>query len=167
MLQREVGRLYSGALIREWLALPSDVVSQNEDDENGQQRASLAGILTISAPFMLVNISIQTFLFGLVIYQGFVFTRRLDEDAPPGDSRNVFIVLMIGTVIFIIHFAFSFQAKDMEVTLQSYTVGLRASHQRTARLIQLRPKIRTPSPSGEVVGASIPPQEHRQRRTSV
>lgn len=90
-----------------------------EEGTRGVQGGSLAAIFIVSAPFAMVKVSIFTFLVGLAIYQGFIFTKNLDDNTAPGDSRNSFIVLMVGTGMCSLFFSTIFSAKDFESTMRS------------------------------------------------
>ena len=57
---------------------------------------SIASVLTISAPQVLLTTSVGTLLVGLGIYFGFTWTRELDPDAGASASRNVFIMYIVG-----------------------------------------------------------------------
>ena len=81
-------------------------------------------VLIVSAPFTMVKISIFSFLIGLIIYQGFTWTRALDSDAGIGASRNVFIALVVGLGFCIIFFMITFAAKDIETWMRTGTTKL-------------------------------------------
>ncbi|KAL5354810.1 hypothetical protein ACLOAV_000901 [Pseudogymnoascus australis] len=59
---------------------------------------SLFSTVILETPRSMINISLGSFLTGLAVYFGFLWTRNLDTNAGPGDSRNVFIIFVI-TVI--------------------------------------------------------------------
>ena len=59
-----------------------------------------ASVLTISAPSMLLSASLNSFLIGLGVYLGFVWTRNLDSDATSDGSRDVFIVYITCLAVF-------------------------------------------------------------------
>ncbi|EUC51347.1 hypothetical protein COCMIDRAFT_144 [Bipolaris oryzae ATCC 44560] len=65
----------------------------------GADLPSVASVLTIAAPTMLLNSSLNAFLVGLGIYLGFVWTRDLNETAGAFSSRAVFITYMVGLVV--------------------------------------------------------------------
>ena len=67
----------------------------------------------------MVKVAIFSFLIGLAVYQGFVWTRALDTIAGVGASRNVFITLIVGTGFCIIFFVLTFAAKDIETLLRN------------------------------------------------
>ena len=117
-LQRIIGKLYKADLIKGWLRLPPTEGTRTESKEDDAQRTSLAAVLIISAPFTMVRVSIFAFLLGLVIYQGFVFTKELDTSAGRGDSRAIFIAIMVATGLCLAFFTFTFSAKDIESTLR-------------------------------------------------
>jgi hypothetical protein len=60
---------------------------------------SAASVLTISAPQMLLSGSLAMPLIALGIYFGFLWTRSLDQNAGPNDSRNVFITYLTGLAV--------------------------------------------------------------------
>ena len=57
---------------------------------------SVASVLTIAAPRVLLATSVLTLLTGLGTYLGFTWTRDLDSGASSSDSRNVFIMYVVG-----------------------------------------------------------------------
>ncbi|KAG4429661.1 hypothetical protein IFR05_014865 [Cadophora sp. M221] len=57
--------------------------------------ASLLSALVLEMPKSLINLALGAFLSGLAVYFGFTWTRDLDPNAGPGDSRSVFIVFVI------------------------------------------------------------------------
>jgi hypothetical protein len=62
---------------------------------------SLFSALILETPRSMINISLGSFLTGLAVYFGFLWTRDLDANAGPGDSRNVFIIFIV-TVLYCI-----------------------------------------------------------------
>jgi hypothetical protein len=60
---------------------------------------SVASVITISAPQMMLTSSLTMLLIALAIYFGFVWTRNLDLAAGHNDSRNVFITYLVGLVV--------------------------------------------------------------------
>lgn len=56
---------------------------------------SLFSALILETPRSMINISLGSFLTGLAVYFGFLWTRDLDVNAGPGDSRNVFIIFIV------------------------------------------------------------------------
>ena len=110
-----MGKLYQPEGIRNWLRLPPPGLNYDDDDP----KASLPAVLIISAPFTMVKFSIFAFLAGLAIYQGFTWTRQLDSSAGKGDSRDVFITLMIGTGLCSIFFFLTFSLKNIETLLRT------------------------------------------------
>ncbi|GAW16484.1 hypothetical protein ANO14919_059130 [Xylariales sp. No.14919] len=59
-------------------------------------RPSIASVITISTPFLLLGVALQFFLIGFGIRLGFVWTRQLDQSASKGDSLAVFITYLVG-----------------------------------------------------------------------
>ena len=118
VLQRIVGKLYNAKQIKEWLMVPGPE-TDTEEGTRGVQDGSLAAIFILSAPFAMVKVSIFSFLVGLAIHQGFIFTKNLDNNTAPGDSRDSFIALMVGTGLCTVFFLMTFSAKDIESTIRS------------------------------------------------
>ena len=56
---------------------------------------SLFSALILETPRSMINISLGSFLTGLAVYFGFLWTRDLDANAGSGDSRNVFIIFIV------------------------------------------------------------------------
>ena len=113
-----VGKLYQVEQIKDWLMVPPPE-NGTEDGASEVQNASLAAVLIISAPFAMVKVSIFSFLIGLAIYQGFIFTKNLDSDTASNDSRDSFIAFMVGTGMCTVFFWLTFSAKDIENTIRS------------------------------------------------
>lgn len=68
-----------------------------------QRSSSLWSAFILQAPFSYMQLSLGSFVLGLGIYLGFVWTRDLDQGAGPNDSRNIFIVFVL-LVVFCIYF---------------------------------------------------------------
>lgn len=66
----------------------------------------------------MVKVSIFSFLVGLAIYQGFVWTKDIDTTAAPGDSRDVFITFIVANGACILFFFFTFSFKSVENLLR-------------------------------------------------
>ncbi len=60
---------------------------------------SAAAVLNMSAPNMLLSLSLNAFLIGLGVYFGYVWTRNLDEAAGANGSRAVFITYIVGLLV--------------------------------------------------------------------
>lgn len=56
---------------------------------------SFFSALILETPRSMINISLGSFLTGLAVYFGFLWTRDLDANAGPGDSRKVFIIFIV------------------------------------------------------------------------
>ena len=130
VLQRIVGKLYNAEQIKEWLMVPGPETG-TEEGTRGVQGGSLAAIFILSAPFAMVKVCIFSFLIGLAIYQGFIFTKNLDNNTAPGDSRDSFIALVVGTGLCTGFFLMTFSAKDIESTLRSRFSRLNGSSPHT------------------------------------
>ena len=65
------------------------------DDQEKQAVASLLSALVLDMPRSLINLALGSFLTGLAVYFGFLWTRNLDTDAGSGDSRAIFIVFIV------------------------------------------------------------------------
>ena len=128
-LQRTIGRLYNPAMVKAWLKLIPSPVNAAQPSE-ADQRASLAAILIIGAPFFMVRVSIFSYLTGLVIYESLLFTKDLDTSTTKIASRDSFITLMVGTGLFFGFSFFVFATKDIESTLSNSIRGnaLSANH---------------------------------------
>ena len=115
VLQRIVAKLYHADQIRNWLRLhPS-----SEDAKESDIQVSLAAIFIVAAPFALVKISIFSFLLGLAIYQGFIWTRSLDPLAKIGYSRDVFIMFVVTSGACLGFITLAFSTKTIESLLHA------------------------------------------------
>jgi hypothetical protein len=56
----------------------------------------VSAVITISAPQTLLTYSLSSLFVALGIYFGFTWTRNLDPDRGLHDSRNVFIMFIVG-----------------------------------------------------------------------
>ncbi|PMD26210.1 hypothetical protein NA56DRAFT_698375 [Hyaloscypha hepaticicola] len=73
---------------------------------------SVASVLTISAPQMMLTASLGMLLIGLAIYFGFLWTRNLDTNAGFHDIRNVFITYTAGLAIAVVVYNLSLFFQD-------------------------------------------------------
>ena len=121
ILQRIVGKLYRPDQIRNWLRLPPH---NDTEEEVNVFRPSLAAVLIVGAPFMMIKISIILFLLGLIVYQGKLWTRGLDPNGGIRDSRAVFICFMVGTSICVIFFVGIFYSKFVENMLRAGEIDI-------------------------------------------
>ena len=60
---------------------------------------SLTSAFLLNSPGGMINLSLGSFVLGLGVYLGFLWTRGLDTDAGPDDSRNNFIVYIASVLI--------------------------------------------------------------------
>jgi hypothetical protein len=56
-------------------------------------------VLLVSLPRKALHYSLEAYMIGLAVYLGFVWQDRLDADAAPGDSRNIFIFFMVSLAV--------------------------------------------------------------------
>lgn len=68
---------------------------------------SVASVITVSAPQILLSVAVFSLLIALGIYFGFTWTRNLDTNAGPHDSRNVFVFYIVGLGVCIIVYSIS------------------------------------------------------------
>ena len=113
-----VGRLFSGSEIRGWIRGSDQGIL---DSLSGEQRGpsplqmlapSLSSVLTVSAPGLLLSMSVLFLLLGFGIYLGFVWTRALDTESGTGDSRSVFIVYLVVLAVFYLMYSLSDIVQD-------------------------------------------------------
>jgi hypothetical protein len=118
-LQRVMGRLLQPAQVREWIrgSLLSRIQTgrwitlknaTKTDPDEFQPSAthiancftpSLASVLTISAPQMLLSLSLFSLLFAFGVYYGCIWTRNLDPAAGPHGSRNIVIIYIASATV--------------------------------------------------------------------
>ena len=60
-----------------------------------QVTASLFSAQMLVVPATMINMSLVSFLSGFGVYLGILWTRKLDQDAGPSGSRDVFIVFLV------------------------------------------------------------------------
>ena len=80
-----------------------------------QRSASLWSAFLLQVPFTYMKLSLGSFVIGLTIYLGSVWTRNLDQEAGKNDSRNIFIVLLIVVVACIYFYVAPALYKSLEV----------------------------------------------------
>lgn len=114
VLQRRIGKLYKPSLIRDFLQM---ITEKNLID----RPPSFAAVIIVSAPFNMIKLSILALITGLAIYQGFIWTRRLDSNLSENDSRAVFIFFMTGIFLCVGFFEYSFLVKSVEAVIESRT----------------------------------------------
>jgi hypothetical protein len=96
---RVMGRCLNSSQIKAWIENDEGALSRlvSRDLNSTQRRKPAASsILTISGPVIMLSASLNSFLAGFGVYLGIIWTKGLDEDADPGDSRNVFLLYDIG-----------------------------------------------------------------------
>ena len=76
---------------------------------------SVASVITLSAPQMVLTASLVAFVIALGIYLGFTWTRELDAEAGIYDSRNVFIMYTVGLGVCISVYSISSLIQDQDV----------------------------------------------------
>lgn len=60
---------------------------------------SVASVVTMSAPQILLSTSLLTLIVGIGIYFGFVWTRHVDSYSNEGDSRKVMVMFLTATIL--------------------------------------------------------------------
>jgi len=74
-----------------------------DGNKAGQQRVfavpDFFAVLLISLPRKVLHYSLEVYMIGLAVYLGFVWQDRLDAEAAPGDSRNIFIFFMVSLAV--------------------------------------------------------------------
>lgn len=130
LLQRTVGALYRAEDVRDWLTRPDeetlkmlehqkDLPSIPDMEQLRQQAprsASLFSALVMSAPSSMINVALGSFLLGLGVYLGFLWTQHLDTQGGRNDSRDVFIIFIVSTVIIIALYAAPAAYKGLEMS---------------------------------------------------
>ena len=119
VVQGMVGKLYDAERVRNWISLPP--TSGDTLTDNGPQvpGVSLAAIFIVRAPFNLVEYCLVSFLSGLAVYLGFLWSKGLDSGVGKGDNRSVFITYMVGCGVCIIFYALTFSTKYIESVLRT------------------------------------------------
>lgn len=84
---------------------------------------SVAPVLTISAPQILLSGSLCMLLVALGIYLGFVWTQNLDPNAGQNDSRNVFISYVVGLAVAWLVYYISQLVQDSEKRSERHIVN--------------------------------------------
>jgi hypothetical protein len=73
----------------------------NKDPSTGVSldTPSVASVITVSTPNMLLSSSLDSFLVGLGVYLGFIWTQNPDRTAGVNSSRAVFITYIVGLTV--------------------------------------------------------------------
>jgi hypothetical protein len=80
---------------------------------------SVYAVLVMGIPAFMLNVSLGTLLAGLGVYLGFIWTRELDTQAGPNDSRNVFVFYIVGIFTIIATYFIPNALKDGETKKQA------------------------------------------------
>ena len=134
--QRTIGRLLDAKAIRKWIrgrhdrmnwygnvhsCEPEDFIPPQSyplDVKNTLLRSSfvpaITAVITMAAPQALLSISVFALLTALGVYLGFTWTRHLDPLAGYNDSRNVFIVYLVGLSVCFIVYSISSLVQDQD-----------------------------------------------------
>ncbi|KAF3212399.1 hypothetical protein TWF106_009770 [Orbilia oligospora] len=85
---------------------------------------ALTSLISLSAPSMLLSMSLFTFLTGIGIYLGFLYTKNVDSSSMVDDNRNVFVVYIIalGVCGFVYYVASSVSA-EVRDSDSGFTIG--------------------------------------------
>ena len=70
-------------------------IEELQNLQQSQHSASWWSAFILVVPFIFMNLSLGSFLLGLGVYLGFVWTRDLDSGAGKYDSRNIFILFLV------------------------------------------------------------------------
>ncbi|KAK6540716.1 hypothetical protein TWF694_008107 [Orbilia ellipsospora] len=72
-------------------------ISPRRDNNTGWALITPAAtsVLALSAPFMLLSTSLYTFLAGIGLYFGFLYSKKIDMDSGFNDDRNILIVYLV------------------------------------------------------------------------
>lgn len=79
---------------------------------------SVASVMTMSAPQMLLSASLFTLILGMGIYFGFIWTRDLDIYAQDGDSRNVMAMFLASAIICFMVYSLSGLIQDSDTSTE-------------------------------------------------
>lgn len=99
---RIMGRCLSDSQIKAWIVNEHEPFvlrhwfPARSSDERVFRKPAVSSILTISAPVMLLSTSLNSFLAGFGVYLGLSWAKSSSDDANTADSRNVFLVYIIG-----------------------------------------------------------------------
>ena len=91
------------------------VIIELQEMSQSKPSASLWSAFVLRAPSTYIELSLFSFLLGLSIYLGFVWTKHLDSDAGPDDSRNVFIIFIVTTLYCLYYYQGPSFYKSLEV----------------------------------------------------
>jgi hypothetical protein len=84
---------------------------------------SVASVVTLSAPQGLLSASLGSLLIALGVYLGSTWIRNLDDLAGGNESRNVFIMYLVGLSISVLVFSISRLIQDEDKRTETGIVG--------------------------------------------
>lgn len=108
-------RTKTGLTIQSVSDLEKGLLDDFNNLQEWQRSASLWSAFLLQVPFTYMKLSLGSFLIGLSIYLGFVWTRDLDQEAGKNDSRNIFIVLLVMVLACIYSYVAPALYKSLEV----------------------------------------------------
>ncbi|OAL43353.1 hypothetical protein IQ07DRAFT_637092 [Pyrenochaeta sp. DS3sAY3a] len=82
----------------------------------------VSSVITVSAPQMLLSTSLVSLLLGIGVYFGFIWTRNLDTDAWPNESRNVLIVYLVSVIVCSLVYSISRFIQDDDTRTEGSTL---------------------------------------------
>ncbi|KAG4431485.1 hypothetical protein IFR05_013039 [Cadophora sp. M221] len=143
---RILGRFLTAEDIKSWI--------RNDRDNDDGHLPSPTAVLTISAPNMLLGASLNSFLIGLGVYLGFVWTKNLDETAGKGGSLAVFINYIAGLAI-----CYGiYELSGVVVARPSYSVDSDAMNEARSSTIRTKATDTEAQPSVSDPEAALPPR---------
>ena len=96
---RVLGRCLYAEQVKAWIQNQKKKEKNEWALSNHTKLASVASVITVSAPNMLLSFSLNSFLVGLGIYLGSTWTQSLDETAGDNGSCAVFITYIVGLCV--------------------------------------------------------------------
>jgi hypothetical protein len=96
----------------------SDLTSTTDDFMKSCFTPSVASVVTMSAPQILLSTSLFTLILGIGVYFGFIWTHHIDIYAQKGDSRNVMAMFLVSTIVSFMVYSLSGLIQDGDTSTE-------------------------------------------------
>jgi hypothetical protein len=98
--------------------LQSDLTGITDDLMKSCFTPSVASVVTMSAPQILLSSSLFTLILGIGVYFGFIWTRHIDMYAQDGGNRNVMAMFLASTIFCFMVYSLSRVTQDNDTSTE-------------------------------------------------
>ncbi len=115
MQQRTMGNLYNASQIRSWLLTNSQVNHDHhpQDLKEGRYKVSFSAAFLTQIPYTMLEYGVIFLVLGLGLYFVYAWKNQLDTETGVEDNRNVFIMYIVCTGVWILQWAWAFFSKSI------------------------------------------------------